>query len=150
MKSLFYPAVANEMKTRFETLRPDSERQWGTMNAAQAIAHCSAGIDMALGNLRPSRKLIGRLIGPFIKSMVFRESEPMRRNSPTVGCLVIQDDRDLEVEKTRLCAAIDRFVAGGTAACTTHPHAFFGPLTPEEWSILMYKHLDHHLRQFGA
>jgi transposase InsO family protein len=45
---------------------------------------------------------------------------------------------------------IDRFVAAGPKSCTTHPHSFFGPLTPEEWAILMYKHLDHHLRQFGV
>jgi hypothetical protein len=45
---------------------------------------------------------------------------------------------------------IDRFAAAGPQGCTTHPHAFFGSLTPDEWAILMYKHLDHHLRQFGA
>jgi hypothetical protein len=45
---------------------------------------------------------------------------------------------------------IDRFVASGPAGCTNHPHSFFGRLTPEEWAILMYKHLDHHLRQFGV
>jgi LPS sulfotransferase NodH len=45
---------------------------------------------------------------------------------------------------------IDRFVAAGPKGCTTHPHSFFGRLTAEEWAILMYKHLDHHLRQFGV
>jgi len=38
----------------------------------------------------------------------------------------------------------------GPAGCTKHPHSFFGKLTPEEWAILSYKHLDHHLRQFGV
>jgi len=50
----------------------------------------------------------------------------------------------------RLAGLIDRFAAGGPAGCTQHPHSFFGPLTPDEWAILMYKHLDHHLRQFGV
>ena len=51
----------------------------------------------------------------------------------------------------RDCAVlIDRFAAAGPKGCTTHPHSFFGPLTPDEWAILMYKHLDHHLRQFGV
>ena len=120
------------------------------MNPAQAMAHCSAAFDMASGNLRPPRKLIGRLIGPIIKPMALKDDEPMRRNSPTVDSLIIQNERNLEIERTRLCASIDRFVKGGPTACTTHPHAFFGRLTPEEWSILMYKHIDHHLRQFGA
>ena len=60
------------------------------------------------------------------------------------------DDRDLAREKDRLTAIIDRFAAGGPAVCTPQPHAFFGKLTPQEWAILMYKHLDHHLRQFSS
>jgi hypothetical protein len=54
------------------------------------------------------------------------------------------------VPDSRRASLIDRFVSGGPSACTNHPHPFFGPLTPAEWAILMYKHLDHHLRQFGV
>ena len=150
MKSLFDPATASEVQSRIANLTPDSPRQWGTMTPAQALAHCSAGLDMALGTIRPPRALIGRILGPIIKPLVLRDNQPMRRNSPTAQALIIHDDRDLAVERTHLCELIDRLAAAGPAACTTHPHAFFGPLTPEQWSILMYKHLDHHLRQFGA
>lgn len=62
----------------------------------------------------------------------------------------MEDARDLENERNHLLVLIDKFTAGGPAACTTHPHGFFGKLTPDQWAILMYKHLDHHLRQFGA
>jgi hypothetical protein len=89
-------------------------------------------------------------LGPIIKPKVFANDEPFRRNTPTVKGLVIQDERDLEKERARLYGMIDRFVAAGPQGCTTHPHSFFGPLLPEEWAILMYKHLDHHLRQFGV
>jgi hypothetical protein len=82
--------------------------------------------------------------------MALRESEPMRRNSPTAKELVVNGDRDFETERKRLSGLIDRFAAAGSAGCTAHPHAFFGSLTPDEWAVLMYKHLDHHLRQFGA
>ena len=74
----------------------------------------------------------------------------MRRNAPTAKTLVVSDDRDLKMEQQRLSALIDRFAAAGPAGCTTHPHTFFGPLTPQQWAILQYKHLDHHLRQFGV
>jgi hypothetical protein len=74
----------------------------------------------------------------------------MRRNSPTSKELVIKDVRDFETERKRLSTLISRFAAVGPAGCTAHPHAFFGSLTPDEWAVLMYKHLDHHLRQFGA
>jgi hypothetical protein len=150
MKNLFDAARVEEVKQRIGRLRPDSERQWGKMNAPQALAHCSRGFELATGDLRPPRVLIGRILGPIIKPKVFANDEPLRRNSPTVKGLVIHDDRDLAEERARLFGVIDRFVAAGPKGCTTHPHSFFGPLTPEEWAILMYKHLDHHLRQFGV
>jgi transposase InsO family protein len=93
---------------------------------------------------------LGRIIGRFVKPMLLGNEKPMRRNSPTVKSLVVEDERDLESERERLCGLIDRFAASGPAGCTKHPHSFFGRLTPEEWATLMYKHLDHHLRQFGV
>jgi hypothetical protein len=150
VKNLFDPATAKEVKSRASALTLNSPRRWGTMTPAQALAHCSVGIDMALGNLRPPRKFIGYLLGPLIKPLALRDDEPMRRNSPTIDGMQINDSRDLDTERTRLLSLIDRFLAEGPTVCTTHPHAYFGPLTPGQWSILMYKHLDHHLRQFGA
>ena len=150
MKNLFEVAMVDEVKQRMTQLRPDSQRLWGKMNAAQAVAHCTAGLELALGDRRPPRLLIGRIIGPMIKSKAFREDEPMRRNSPTVQGLVVRDERDLDIERQRLCSMIDRFAAAGPQGCTAHPHSFFGRLTPDEWSMWMYKHLDHHLQQFGV
>ena len=150
MKNLFEAARAAEVKQRIANLRPDSERQWGKMNPAQALEHCSRGMEMALGDKTPPRVLVGRIMGWMVKPMALGNDEPMRRNSPTAKELVVQDERDLGTGRTRLCGLIDRFAAGGPTGCTTHPHAFFGQLTPEEWAILMYKHLDHHLRQLGV
>jgi hypothetical protein len=82
--------------------------------------------------------------------MALGNDEPVRRNTPTVRDLVVADDRELGPERQPLCGLIDRFAAAGPAGCTTHPHSFFGPRTPREWAVLMYKHLDHHLRQFGV
>jgi hypothetical protein len=150
MKNLFEAATADEVKLRTGRLRPDSERQWGKMNAAQAVAHCAASMEMAVGDRLPQQMLLGRVIGGFVKPMVLGNDDPMRRNSPTMPGLVVSDERQLETERARLCGLIDRFTAAGPQGCTTHPHSFFGRLNPQEWAILMYKHLDHHLRQFGA
>jgi hypothetical protein len=150
MKNLFDPATAQQVKARLETLQSDSPHQWGKMNPAQAMAHCSASIEMSLGDFHPPRKFIGRILGPIIKPLALRDDEPMRKNSPTIDEIVVQDHRDIEAERTRLLNLIDRFTTTGPTTCTNHPHSVFGPLTPEQWSILMYKHLDHHLRQFGA
>ena len=150
MKHMFEPSTVAEIKTRLMTLRPDSARQWGTMSPAQAVAHCSAGVQMALGDTLPKRAFIGRLLGWVIKPLALNNDAPMRRNSPTVPEMLVPGDLDLDEERRRLTGFVDRFAAGGPSGCTTHPHAFFGRLTPREWAVLMYKHLDHHLRQFGA
>jgi hypothetical protein len=150
MKNLFDAALANQVKQRVNGLRIDSERQWGKMGVAQTIAHCASGLEMGLGQIRPPRVLIGRLIGSVIKPRVVGNDEQLRRNSPTVGELIIRDERSLDAERVRLCSLIDKFVSGGPSVCTTHPHPFFGRLTPQEWAVLMYKHLDHHLRQFSV
>jgi hypothetical protein len=150
MKNLFDPATAAEVKERLARIRSDSQRQWGKMGVAQMVAHCVAGMEMALGERNEPRALIGYVLGGIIKPLALRDDAPMRRNSPTLKSLIFNDDRDLEVERAKLSALIDRFVAGGPAGCSTHPHSFFGRLTPDEWSILAYKHLDHHLRQFSC
>jgi hypothetical protein len=150
VKNLFQGAAVEEIKHRMAQLTPDSERLWGKMNAPQAVAHCTRGMELATGDRLPPRMLIGSAIGWIIKPMAFKEGEPMRRNSPTVPGLIVDDERDLTVEREQLIRMIDRFASAGPAGCTNHPHSFFGKLTPEEWSMWMYKHLDHHLRQFGV
>ncbi len=150
MKSLFDGETVAEVRRRLSRLEPDQARQWGKMNVAQTLAHCSLGLEMAAGEIRPPRALMGRILGSVVKPIALRENEPMRRNSPTSKELVVEGDRNFETERKRLSGLIDRFAAAGPAACTKHPHAFFGSLTSDEWAVLMYKHLDHHLRQFGA
>jgi hypothetical protein len=150
MKDLSDPALVDALKARVALLRPESGRLWGTMTPAQAVAHCAGGIEVALGERRPPRLLLGSLIGWLIKPLVLGSDGPLRRNTPTPKGLEVTDDRELDHERERLITLLDRFVAAGPAGCTTHPHSFFGRLTPGHWSLLVYKHLDHHLRQFGV
>jgi len=56
-------------------LRPDSERQWGKMNPAQALAHCSAAMEMAMGEKFPPRILIGAAAGAVGEEVDDRERE---------------------------------------------------------------------------
>ena len=150
MKVLYDPERAAEVQDRLQRLRADSPRQWGKMSASQMLAHCAIGLEAALGDIRPSRLFIGRVLGGLVKSRELGTDAPFRRNSPTAPFLVIVDEREFESERSRLRTLIDRFAVGGRVGCTTHPHTFFGRLTPDEWGVLMYKHLDHHFRQFGA
>lgn len=150
MQTLHDPARAAEVQARLRDLRPDSIRQWGKMSAPQMLAHCAIALEMALGDRRPPRLFIGRILGGMVKSRELGSDAPFGRNSPTAPFMKIADKKELESERSRVRTLIDRFVAGGRAGCTSHPHPFFGRLTPDEWGVLMYKHLDHHFRQFNA
>jgi len=150
MKNLFDLTIANQLKLRIDRLQIDTERHWGKMSVAQTLAHCASALEMAMGRIKPPRALIGRLIGSLIKPRVVGNDERLRRNSPTIPELLVRGEYNLDAERVRLCALIDRFASGASSVCTAHPHPFFGPLAPAEWAVLMYKHLDHHLRQFGV
>jgi hypothetical protein len=151
VKNLFDAAAANEIKTRLGQLRLKSERRWGKMTAPQMVAHCAVSMQWAVGEVAPEKgPLPLRLMGLLVKPIVLGNDDPLRKNVPTVKSLLVADERDLEWERERLSGLIDRFSAGGAAGCTRCPHSFFGKLTPEQWAILTYKHLDHHLRQFGV
>lgn len=149
MKNLFEPASVTEIKQRIERLGPQSERQWGVMTPAQMLAHCSTWMEQAAGLNKPPRSFIGRIVGKMAKKSVLGEA-PIRRNMPTEKSLIMRDDKDFVAEQRRLLDWVDRFAAAGPDGCTTHPHCFFGPMTPHEWAVLGYKHLDHHLHQFGV
>jgi hypothetical protein len=150
MKNLYETETAKEIKERIARLGPNCQRQWGKMTAPQAMAHCSVGMEWAVGERVEPRMFVGRILGPLVKSQLLKDEKPMGRNAPTAKSLVITGECDLGKECTRLSTLVERFAAGGPQACTKHPHTFFGKMTPEEWATLMYKHVDHHLRQFGV
>ena len=149
MKNLFEREAVDEVCSRIDKLHPATQRQWGKMDVAQMMAHCSAAMDMATGAAKLPRMFIGRLIGPFVKS-VFVSEKPFSRGNPSAKELIVGDRRDFRREQQQLKSKVHQFHDGGEGKCTRHPHPFFGSLTPYEWSRGMYKHLDHHLRQFGA
>jgi hypothetical protein len=149
MKNLFEKESAEELLLRIDGLQPATQRQWGKMDVAQMMAHCSAALDMASGKLVLPRLFIGRLLGSFVRP-IYSNEKPFSKSSPTDPKLVVSNQRDFQKEKDQLKVKVREFQEGGEAKCTRHPHPFFGSLTPYEWGRGMYKHLDHHLRQFGA
>jgi hypothetical protein len=119
------------------------------MTVAQMMAHCSAWMEMAFGLKFPPRSLWGGVFGRFAKTAMLGE-EPLRCNMFSEKGLIVKDDRRMSEEQQCLLAWIDRFAAKNPEQCTKHPHSFLGHLTPAEWAILGDKHLDHHVRRFGA
>jgi Protein of unknown function (DUF1569) len=149
MNSLFDPKTAQGILDRIESLQIDSPRMWGKMDIAQMMAHCNISLEAATGKIHPKRTLIAKLIGGFMHKML-TDDKPMGKNLPTNPTYVMADAKDFAKEKTRFIALLKEFSEGGEAGVTKTPHPFFGKITPIQWSSGTWKHLDHHLRQFGA
>ncbi|MGC4020921.1 MAG: DUF1569 domain-containing protein [Cyclobacteriaceae bacterium] len=150
MKTLFDSSVASEMVIRIEKISPQSLKAWGKMNVEQMLAHAGSALEMSMGTINPKRIFIGRIIGPIFRKK-YSDETPFEPGSPTSNELVTLGlSKDFEKEKERLISLVKKFSFGGEAIVTQQPHPFFGPLTPREWGVGMYKHLDHHLRQFGG
>ena len=123
MKNLFQPEAVDEVIARIARLQPATERQWGKMNVAQMMAHCSAALDMASGRLNPPRIFIGRVLGPLFKP-IYTNEKPFSQNNPTDPQLIVSDQRDFLREQEQLKLKIRQFHDGGEAQCTRHPHPF--------------------------
>lgn len=147
--SLLVRADADALLARLRALSPSAPRQWGKMDVAQMLAHVDASLRTALGELRLPRLFVGRLLGRLAKRSAFGE-KPFGRGLPTATDLKVTTSKEFEAERAQVVARVQRIAAGGPAVVSGGTHAFFGPLTPDEWGILMAKHVDHHLRQFGA
>lgn len=149
MGSLFQSTENAAFVKRVQSLRPDTKAQWGKMSVAQMLAHCQVPLRVAGGELILKRGLIGFLFGKLAKKKL-AGPEPFGRNMPTAPEFIVRDARDFTVEQKRLVELVQRFAERGPGGLTREPHPFFGPMTVEEWDRLQWKHLDHHLRQFGA
>jgi uncharacterized protein YifE (UPF0438 family) len=149
MKNLFNPTDSQEILDRIKKLTPETQRLCGKMDVAQMLAHCTKSIRVARGIDNPPRRFIGVLLSWIMKDSFFGE-KPYPKNSPTDKDFIIADKRVFEQEKNTLVEHVKAFASGGAEKCTKNPSPFFGKLTPEEWARGQYRHLDHHLGQFGA
>ena len=149
MQNLFDASDRDAILKRLSSLQPATPRQWGKMTAPQMLAHCAIAFEMPLGERSKKQALLGKIVTPFIRSSILGD-KPFGKNSPTDPDFVVADERDFSAEQRRLVDCVNRFCAAGAAAADGRMHSFFGRLKGGEWGRLMYKHVDHHLRQFGA
>ena len=148
MNDLLESDACRSILDRIQTLTPASRAAWGQMDVAQMLAHCQAPLQIAVGERTMKRGLIGRLFGGWARRSLMKP-EPFGRNMPTAPSFKVEDPRDFEAERDRLVELIGKFSSRGAEGLAPE-HPFFGPMTTAEWGALQWKHLDHHLRQFGA
>jgi len=147
-KSLYTAEVYDHCLARIDRLTPDTSPDWGTMTPAQMFAHCAEVQEVSNG----SRELVGtplllRLLGPLIRRAVVSD-RPYPRDTRTHPQYRQTERRDFQAEKKRLLLALEALRRAEDEPPPRHP--LFGTLTPDERGWSSYKHLDHHLRQFGV
>lgn len=151
-QSVFAEQGRQEIMERINKLTPQSQRLWGKMDVAQMLAHCQKPLEAAMNveliKMNMMMKVMSALFGKSIKnSLLYKE---IKKNSPTAPSFVVNDKREFEKEKKLLTEDIEAFAKKGNAGILGDRHPLFGKMTHEEWDLLQWRHLDHHLRQFGT
>ena len=150
MKNCFDAQVTAELTARINQLQPTSPALWGKMSVDQMLAHCNVAYEMAFTDTHPKPNPIMRfLLKTFVKNGVVNEV-PYKRNLPTAPAFRIKNGRDFEEEKARLIAFLQQAQTLGSIHFEGKASLSFGPMTATDWNNQFYKHLDHHLVQFGV
>lgn len=149
MKSIFDPLVRQELILRVQSLSAEHKALWGQMTVAQMLRHCSLCEDYYFGQITLKRSLLGRLFGrAAINSILKDETSTLRKNAVTpTPFKVTETISDIDSEKNHWIERIQRYESFDR---NDFMHWFFGRLSKEQLGYFIYKHSDHHLRQFGV
>ncbi|MFM1875812.1 MAG: hypothetical protein RL266_1549 [Bacteroidota bacterium] len=143
MRTLLQPSDYEAIMERLNSLDGSESRQWGTMSESQMLEHCRRQIEMAIGKI-PTKPLFPRPL-QWLTKVTFGYYIPWPKNLITAPEMVAKSEEKLDVELEKLLEVVSAF----PEAEKLYPHPIFGNLTKEDWGLIIYKHLDHHLRQFG-
>lgn len=146
-KSLFDPQTLQDLTARLDKLTADTRPQWGKMNASEMLNHCTAQLQVMLGEKEMKSNFLLRFFGKFIKKKILSDA-PTQKNSPTAKELLPNDVKSFADEKARLIALMQK-MAAQQSALEGIKHPFFGTLTADECSRISWNHLDYHFGQFG-
>lgn len=149
MQSVFEPKSNDLLVARIDKLTPIILSQWGKMTVSQMLEHCQQPIKVSQGTLILKPNWMSFLFGKMMKKKL-ANPQPFARNMPTVKEFQIAHEPDFETAKADLIVLVKQFSEQGHAAIKNTKHPFFGEMTMQEWDYLQWKHLDHHLRQFGV
>ena len=147
MKTLWNEQDRRELQERVVRLTPDSQRRWGKMTAPEMVAHLTDALRMALGDLPCASKKLPIRYPPLKQLIVYWL--PFPKGAPTAPELVGRSAMSWRGEVSDLILLMDRF-ARQPEGCTWAEHPGFGRLSRRAWGVLKYRHMDHHLRQFGV
>jgi hypothetical protein len=150
LPNIFTKTVSDKIISRIDRLTPDTHPNWGKMTVEQMLAHCNVSYELVYENIHKKHNFLMRwIISAFVKERI-TGAKPYKRNLPTGPAFLIKDTRDFETEKNRLKAYIQKTQQLGADHFDQKMSHSFGRLNVNEWNNMFYKHVDHHLTQFGV
>jgi hypothetical protein len=150
LQNIFTKEVTENILERIHQLTPTSKAKWGKMDVAQMLAHCNVTYEMAFENIHPKPNFFMKFIlKKLVKPKVVNE-ETYPHNGQTAPQFIIKDSKKFEEEKMRLINYITKAQLLGEVHFEGKESHSFGSLTAVEWNNMFYKHLNHHLTQFGV
>jgi hypothetical protein len=150
LPNIFNRTVADEVIQRINTLSTETQPTWGKMSVDQMIAHCNVTYEMTFENIhKKPNAFIRFILKNLVKSKVVSE-KPYGKSGQTAPEFVIKGTKNFEEEKARLIEYINKSQGLGESHFNNKESQSFGILSSVEWNNMFYKHLDHHLSQFGA
>ena len=151
MKNIFDANVTQEVIARINNLTPESQPKWGKMDVAQMLAHCSVSYEYIYneGKYPKPKGLKKLMLKLFVKAIVTNET-PYKKNGRTAPDFLVTDQRVFKNEKEKLIGFLEETQRLGGEHFNNKESHSFGPLTTKEWNNMFYKHINHHLTQFGV
>ena len=151
MNSVFEAETIADLTSRINRLTPTTEHLWGTMTVDQMLAHVNVAYEMVYDPAKhPAPNVVMRwVLKRLVKHKVVGPA-PYAKNTPTAPAFKMKGSKDFAHERERLLGFLERVRNDGARVFDGKSSASFGPLTVSEWNVLFYKHLDHHLTQFGV
>ena len=149
MTNLFDPAINEEILHRIEKLHPSLQPKWGKLNMEQMLAHLNLSLQVNWGNLELKPVLMAVLFRG-ISRRILLGKKPLPKKLPADKKTLAKYVPDFYSEKLQVENAVRMYIEKGPEGLSRNPHNLLGKITPEESAFISYKHLDHHLRQFGV
>ncbi len=149
MTTLFDPTVNAEICNRIAKLEPSSKPRWGKMNVAQMLTHTYLSLQVSFGNIELKPGILGTFFRG-ISRRILLGSKPFPKHLPADKKVLTKEAGIFSEERQRLENAVRMYLEKGPAGLSKKPHNIIGKISPEESAFISYKHLDHHLRQFGV
>ena len=149
MSTLADPKVRAALCERIAKLNPDSPRQWGRMTAHEMLCHLNDSFRVAIGEkyASPDTNVFKRTI---IKWVALHTSMPWPHGAPTRPELLQGRGGTPPSDWARDRAELEQGISNFAARQSFGVHPFFGAMSQPDWLVWAYKHIDHHLRQFGV